>query len=91
MIYFLTAVIVLGLVVAGIVALYNLGQSKFDNRLKTANTYLALERSRRVESDRALNKTEHVLRRIANGAGNPVLEAQIALDEISAYHEKELN
>lgn len=31
------------------------------------------------------------LRTIANGAGNPTLEAQIALDNIDASYNKELN
>ncbi len=44
-------------------------------------------RKRRVESDRALNKAENALRSIANGAGNPALEAQIALDDITKHRE----
>jgi hypothetical protein len=52
---------------------------------------LDTNRKRRLESDKALNKAEKALRSIANGAGSPVLEAQIALDEISIHREKELN
>lgn len=46
---------------------------------------------RLVESERSLGKAERALRSIANGAANPVLEAQIGLDEITSYHEKELS
>lgn len=80
MIYFLTAVAVIGLVVLGITALVNWGRSNLDETKKAL-----------LESERTLAKSERALRSIANGAGNPVLEAQIALDEINIYHEKELN
>lgn len=56
-----------------------------------ARVLLDNNRKARVESVKALNKAERTLRSIANGAGNPVLEAQIALDEITTYHEKEIN
>lgn len=57
---------------------------------KRSDTAKALdnERAARVGSDRALGKAERALRAVANGAGNPVLEAQIALDEITAYREQ---
>ncbi len=80
MLYFLVTVL---LVVLGILALaYS---------VSLARVSLDRNRKRAVESERALGKAERSLRSIANGAGNPVLEAQIALDEITAHHEKELN
>lgn len=49
-------------------------------------------RKARVESDRQLQIAENALRRIANATGeaNVSLEAEIALDQITSYHEKEL-
>lgn len=38
----------------------------------------------------ALGKAEKALRNIANNSGNSTLEAQIALDELNNYYEKEL-
>lgn len=80
MIYFLTAILVLGVAAVVVMALVNSSKNRLDGNRKA-----------RVESERALGKAERALRSIANGAGNPVLEAQIALDEINLYHEKELN
>lgn len=80
MIYFLTIIVVLGVVVVAGLAI--LGKTK--DRLDT-------NRTRRVDSERALNDAESALRRIANGSADPVLEAQIALDGITTYHEKELS
>lgn len=39
----------------------------------------------------ALGKAEAALRIIANGSSNPVLEAQIALDEINNHYNKEIS
>lgn len=57
-----------------------------------SGTRIILDKNRKalVVSERALNKAERALRTIANGAGAPNLEAQIALDEITALTVKEL-
>lgn len=46
-----------------------------------------------LESRRTLNDAETALRHISNGSSdnNSVLEAQIALEAINTYHEKELS
>jgi hypothetical protein len=51
---------------------------------------LALERRATVQVGLRARKGEAALRSIANGAGAPVLEAQIALDEIESLRNKEL-
>lgn len=55
-------------------------------------TRVALDKNKKalVASEKQVDANERVFRRIANGSGNPELEAQIALDEITNYHSKEI-
>ena len=87
MIYVLTSIILIGAAVLGITALVNWGRTRVNGEIKRLKAALDTEHKARVESDRALDKAERTIRHIANGAGNPVLEAQISLDEITQYHE----
>lgn len=82
MVYFLTLIIVLAIAVPATLFIINWGRDRLDANRKA-----------RVVSDRALGKAERALRTIANSSHDEasVLEAQIALDEISTHHEKEIN
>ena len=83
---FLALLIVIGAVVAVVYGV-NWGRGRLDR-----NRSDALELRQQVhECQRQLNKAEHTLRTIANGCGAPELEAQIALDEITKFYEKELS
>ena len=63
-----------------------------DDKRKSLQAELDRTRAHAVASDKALSDAERSLRAIANGAGVPQLEAQIALDELNNnYHSKELN
>lgn len=80
MVYLLAIIVLVGVVALVGLGLWNLATARLDKN-----------RTARVESDRTLRKAESALRAIANGtSGNPVLEAQIALDEITTHFEKEL-
>lgn len=87
MIYFLTALLVIGAVVLAVLGI-----------IKGANIAMDKNRVRRVDAEEklvraeiALNKTEGALRRIANTTtdASTVLEAEIALEEAVRYHELE--
>lgn len=82
-IFDLLALIVLGLIVWGVWALVQWGRGRVDSNRKA----LVASEAEREDLERVLNKAERVLRRIANGSGNPELEAQIGLDEINNYLE----
>lgn len=79
MIYVLVTILV---IVAGTAAIVGV--------VEWGRTVRGADRKALVASERTLAKAERTLRSIANGAGNPVLEAQIGLDEINNYHEKEI-
>ena len=78
--YLLLAIIIIGLVAWAIV--------EASNRVRLA---IVDRKFNLRETEAALNKAESALRRIANGAAAPALEAQIALDEITSYHDRFLN
>lgn len=80
MIYFFTTVLVVGVIAIALGAVIGWYRARIDKNAKAL-----------LESERALGRTERALRNIANGSETPILEAQIALDEISNYHDKELN
>jgi hypothetical protein len=71
-------VLIIVAVVFGVVGIVNALVNARTKGAKTARQQVAV--------------AERTLRSIANGSGNPVLEAQIALDEISnLYETKELS
>jgi hypothetical protein len=89
-IYDFLAVLIIAGVVYGIFCLFNWARTRLDSNRTDA---VDLRKQLR-ESHAQINKDERVLRSIANGSGSPVLEAQIGLDEITAYFDsetKELN
>jgi hypothetical protein len=79
------ALFVFASIVWGVVGLVQWGRGRVDSNRKALVASQA--ETRRAES--ALGDAEKVFRRIANGAGSPELEAQIALDMITKYHEGE--
>lgn len=82
--FLLLLVVVVGLVIAvpSVVAFAS-GSGK--------RTELREARTAALEAKAREKMATKALRSIANGAGNPSLEAQIALDEIDASYYKELN
>ena len=89
--FYIASLFLIVLAIIAVVALVNWGRSSLDNRVKTLKADLAASRKEVLDSERSLHSAERTLRAIANGSGNPVLEAQIALDNLNSYHEKELS
>lgn len=84
--FFLVIILVVTLVIVGISVLGYLSSGARDNRdeLREARQVALNAKTREKIAVKAL-------RSIANGSGNPNLEATIALDEIEATYQKELN
>jgi uncharacterized membrane protein len=84
--FFLAIILVVVLVMVGISVVGYLSSGARDSRaeLREARQMALAAKAREKIATKAL-------RSIANGAGNPQIEASIALDEIEAYYQKELN
>lgn len=84
--FFLVILLVAGVVIAGISVVGYLSSGAGDNRAELREArQLALNAKTREKI------AVKALRAIANGSGNPTMEASIALDEIEASYQKELN
>lgn len=77
-------VIVLVALAVGVVSYLGSGAPDTRRRIREANSIALAAKSREKIAVSAL-------RSIANGSGNPTLEAQIALDNIDQAYTKELN